>query len=196
MEWINLANQNSSDEDTEAYCARSEATATTDHSELIGHRKPKGLPSGSRRQVVWSKEEDAKLHKLMHKHGTDWVLLASHFPDRTPESLQARWETIDPCNAWSAAEDRRLLQMYHVYGANWRQLSRDLSRPASEVKTRYFELQEQVDETSAAERAAATKERHLGELYQQIDIMKQYLEGLQSEMSKLQRELSETVNSP
>jgi hypothetical protein len=132
----------------------------------------------------------------MHKHGTDWNLLASHFPDRTPGSLQDRWETIVPSNVWSAAEDRKLHQMHHVYGANWRQLSRDLNRPASEVKARYFELQVAIDETLPTERAAAAKEKHLGELYQQIDMMKQYLEGLQSEMSQLQRELSETVNSP
>jgi hypothetical protein len=197
MEWLDVIDQTSSDKDAEACCARSEVTATTDHTESTATRRTKAR-IGGKKKLVWTREEDVELQRLMHKHGCDWDLLAAHFPDRTSESIQQRWEDTQEQD-WTSAQDRKIKLLVGVYGTNWKELSRQIGRPASEVKARYFVLQESSMDIESpsplVESLAAEKEVHLNELYEQLDIMKDYLEGLARQMSRLQTDLSETLET-
>lgn len=197
MEWLDVIETTNSDDDAEACTTMSEHTATSNHTEHGMRKKPKAKIIG-RRIAAWTREEDTELQRLLLKHGADWEHLASHFPDRTPECLQARWESTSG-TAWTSAQDRKLKNLVQLYGSNWKELSKQLGRPASEVKARHFQLQKQMDleefNISLDENhAVLEKEKHLSELYQQIDIMQHYLLGLQSEMNKLQTDLSQSLD--
>lgn len=197
MEWLDVIDHTSSDEDVETCCARSEVTATTDHSESTATRKAKAR-TGGKKKLVWTREEDAELQRLLHKHGCDWDLLSTHFPDRTSECVHKRWEDTQ-VQDWTSAQDRKIKRLVGVYGTNWKELSRQIGRPASEVKARYYMLHEStmdIESSSLTEESmAAEKEVHLSELYEQLDIMKNYLEGLARQMSTLQTDLSETLEA-
>lgn len=58
-----------------------------------------------------------------------------------------------------------------------------------EVKSRYFEL------SSPMHLEEPEKEEHLGELYEQIDLMTHYLTHLRGEMLKLEADLSELLDA-
>jgi hypothetical protein len=186
MEWINVVRKPANDED-ELCCVRSEASATTQHSESMQPKKTRGKVTG-RKKRVWTKDEDDELHRLVLKYGADWGLLSTLIADRTPASLQARWEETQ-CSLWTAAQDRKILSLHRVHGANWRELSRQVGHSVVEVKSRYFEL------SSPMQLEESEKEEHLGELYEQMDLMTHYLTHLRGEMLKLEADLSELLDA-
>lgn len=226
MEWLDFVDKSCSDDDVEEgahlsngeACLRqstsfylgglekspfhktSEQTATTEHTESDLHRRDKSRAARLKKRA-WTREEDAELARLILKHGADWTLLVTHFPDRTSGCLQERWEA-SKAEGWTSSEDRKIQGLVKLYGTNWKELSKHLYRPASEIKTRYFQLQSEMDLDNcdlalndrdlAAEEAE--KSQQLGELYQQVDIMRHYLESLQVEMQRLQAGLAETLD--
>ncbi|XP_069587528.1 myb-related protein A [Ranitomeya imitator] len=72
-------------------------------------------------RVKWSKEEDAKLKKLVEHQGTDdWALVACHFMNRSEIQCQHRWQKVlNPelvKGPWTKEEDQRVIELVHKYG--------------------------------------------------------------------------------
>ncbi|XP_077126711.1 myb-related protein A isoform X3 [Ranitomeya variabilis] len=72
-------------------------------------------------RVKWSKEEDARLKKLVEHQGTDdWALVACHFMNRSDIQCQHRWQKVlNPelvKGPWTKEEDQRVIELVHKYG--------------------------------------------------------------------------------
>jgi hypothetical protein len=165
----------------------------TEHAESVESKDPLGRITDME-PLSWTRVEDLELHRLLHKHGKDWELVAGHFPDRTSRSIQA-WVETTQTQCWTSAEDRKLKVLVQIYGLDWRVLGRHLGHTSSEVKSRYYQVHVPMDlETSLSLKETDDKKRHLTEMYRQVEIMQSYLAGLQSAMGRLQKELSETLD--
>merc|ERR1712107_186868 len=99
-------------------------------------------------KVIWSKEEDALLLRLIKENGGArcWTRIATKIDGRTAKQCRERWNlNLDPSinrEAWSEEEDQLLLTMHENIGNKWAEIKRALpGRTENGVKSRFKSLQ-------------------------------------------------------
>jgi len=81
---------------------------------------------------MWTKDEDAKLRKLVDENGSkNWDIVAKQLPGRTEESCTMRWQkVIKPTyvkGPWTEEEDKRLMDLVKTCGAKrWTHIAGEL----------------------------------------------------------------------
>ncbi|KAJ8011850.1 hypothetical protein DPEC_G00062560 [Dallia pectoralis] len=78
-------------------------------------------PKKSMQKVKWSREEDARLKRLVDELGTDdWNGIANHFKKRSDSQCQHRWQKVlNPelvKGPWTKEEDERVIKLVQKYG--------------------------------------------------------------------------------
>ena len=98
------------------------------------------------RKFKFSTEEDISLKELVDKHGTsNWAVVASAFPGRTPRQCRDRWNhylSQDPFQLpWTDEEDKALMKHYEEVGSKWTVIARYFpSRNAVVIRNRCCRL--------------------------------------------------------
>jgi hypothetical protein len=93
---------------------------------------------------LWTKEEDAILVDLISKHGKQWGVISSQFPDRNPAQVAARWEKcLDPAihkGPFTPEEDQLIVNYVSQQGPrSWPHITALLpNRSAKQCRERWF----------------------------------------------------------
>lgn len=105
------------------------------------------MPRKSHPRVIFSKEEDEKLKKLVDKHGTNnWILIAKHMPKRNSRQVRERWFNYlrpDLNNTpWTKEEEELLLKKYAEIGNKWRLIATFFeNRTDINIKSKFQKIQ-------------------------------------------------------
>lgn len=103
-----------------------------------------------RSKVMFSKEEDKKLIKVVRKFGeNNWKIVSLYVENRTVRQCRERWKKfLCPSlnhSSWTKEEDEILLKKYKEYGPKWSQISKYFqNRTDINIKTRFSVLARKI----------------------------------------------------
>lgn len=103
------------------------------------------------RRREWTDKEDSILRHLVEQAAQpiSWGSIAKHLPGRSRAQCRSHWlNCLDPQllyeRPWTKEEDRLVLKGVQRFGAAWTKIARSVKRPAPQIRTRYFLLQEEL----------------------------------------------------
>jgi hypothetical protein len=101
--------------------------------------------------VLWCKQEDDMILKLMSTSQLNWAEVAVLVPGRTARQCRKRWSLyLDPSikhRPWTQEEDELLIELHDKLGNEWAQIKCHLAkchlayRTANAVKTRFKSIE-------------------------------------------------------
>lgn len=101
----------------------------------------------TRAHVVFTKEEDLLLKKLVQKHGTsNWQKISNQMPKRNKRQVRDRWnDFLDPRlnkAPWTEEEEKFLIKKHNQIGNKWKLLSTFFpGRTDVDMKKTYYRLE-------------------------------------------------------
>lgn len=97
-------------------------------------------------KVPFTKEEDARLERLVRLFGTvEWGSIAARMPTRNARQCRDRYNNyVNPnlkTGGWTQTEDEQLENLYALHGPQWTLLSQLVgNRSVNALRNRHFEL--------------------------------------------------------
>uniref|UniRef100_A0A7S3PL72 Uncharacterized protein n=1 Tax=Aplanochytrium stocchinoi TaxID=215587 RepID=A0A7S3PL72_9STRA len=96
----------------------------------------------------WSKEEDARLVKMVAKWAGRWSLIARHMPGRTENAVKTRFNSLkrqeERNRKWTKQEDETIINIVLKHGRNFDKFEGQLKgRTKGQMKKRFSILQQQ-----------------------------------------------------
>lgn len=101
----------------------------------------------TRAHVVFSKEEEILLKKLVQKHGTsNWQKISNQMPKRNKRQVRDRWNNfLDPYlnkALWTEEEEKFLIKTHSQLGNKWKLISTFFpGRTDVDMKKTYYRLE-------------------------------------------------------
>ena len=94
---------------------------------------------------VFTLQEDAKLHALVQKYGTQWNKISEEMGNRSVRQCRERYlNYLAPGvvnGPWSQAEDRLLIEKHRIFGRKWTIIAKFFhNRSGANIKNRWSQL--------------------------------------------------------